>query len=221
MSASKSSEADELKSQLASAQQSLASANADRASLSERVTAAEAKANAEPAKSNEAEELRTQLAAAQQELAAAKAAAAQVATTPVPSAPTEDVAALHKQLDEAQGKLDAALRTYQLQQEEQDRLQKALANIDGERASLADRLQTANTQTSQATAQAAVNQDATVQLAATREQLRRSKMKLLVWPRKIPSCAFAPLFRRLKTTAPTHLLLRRSALRLAPTPRAA
>jgi len=172
-SASKSTEADELKSQLAAAQQALASANADRASLSERLTAAEAKANATPAKSNEAEELRTQLAAAQQELAAAKAAAAQPAAAPTPAAPTEDVAALHKQLDETQGKLDAALRTYQLQQEEQERLQKALANIDGERASLADRLQTANTQASQATAQAAVNQDATVQLAATREQLRQ------------------------------------------------
>ncbi|HEY9154622.1 MAG TPA: LysM peptidoglycan-binding domain-containing protein, partial [Opitutaceae bacterium] len=148
-------------------------ANAERTSLSEKLSAAEAKANSASSQSSEVETLRAQLASAQQELAAAKAAAAQPAPTPAPTAPTEDVAALHKQLDETQGKLEAALRTYQLQQEEQERLQKALANIDAERASLADRLQTANTQASQATAQASVNQDATAQLAATREQLRQ------------------------------------------------
>jgi nucleoid-associated protein YgaU len=65
-----------------------------------------------------------------------------------------------------------------LKDDEVDRLQKSLANIDGERAQLAERLQNANTEATDSKALAAANQEATAQLAALHEQLRQSQNQI-------------------------------------------
>ncbi len=75
---------------------------------------------------------------------------AKAATVPAPpvvaeaEVATARLANLEKSKIDADAKLDAALRTYTLNQAEIDRLQKALANIDGERATLSDKLDAAN-----------------------------------------------------------------------------
>lgn len=96
----------------------------------------------------------------------------------VATSSTDASAELRRELAETQSKLSASLRTYQLQQDEVDRLQKALANIDAERAELAERIQNSTSQTNQALAQAAVNQEAASQLAGVREQLRQMQNQL-------------------------------------------
>jgi len=138
-----------LQARLKSSEEALSAANAERAALAERVSAAESKLSS----------------------------AVSVPNAPVP-ATGEDPAGLRKELTETQGKLTAALRTYQLQQDEVDRLQKALANIDTERAQLADRVHASDTQASQAQAQAAANQEAAAQLAAVREQFRQAQNQI-------------------------------------------
>jgi nucleoid-associated protein YgaU len=75
-------------------------------------------------------------------------------------------------------KLDASLRTFQLKQEEIDRLQNALANIDNERAQLADRLNEANTRANQSASQATAGQEASAQLTGIREQLRQAQNQI-------------------------------------------
>lgn len=134
---------------LKSAEEALATSNAERAALAERLSTAEKKATA-------------------------------VASVMGAGLPTmgEDPAALRKELDETQGKLTAALRTYQLQQDELDRVQKSLVNIDAERAQLADRLHQANTQATQVQVLAMENQTAVAQLAAVREQFRQAQNQI-------------------------------------------
>lgn len=94
-------------------------------------------------------------------------------TTPEGSAPD-----LQKELSETQIKLDASLRSYQLQQNEIDRLQNALANIDNERAQLAERLKAATAEAANSASRAAANNDASAQLAGVREQLRQTQNQL-------------------------------------------
>ena len=132
----------------------------------------------------EISDLQSKLKNSEDALAAAKAAPAPVVTpeTPAPTAvattATETSPDQQKELNEAQLKLDAALRSYQLQQNEIDRLQNALANIDDERAKLAERLKTANTDTANAASKAAANDAASAQLAGVREQLRQTQNQL-------------------------------------------
>lgn len=147
--ASAASELAPLQARLKSTEEALAAAQAERADLTKRLTDAENKANAVPV----------------------------VSTVPSPSA-GEDPAELRKELTDMQSKLTAALRTYQLQQDELDRLQKALANIDGERAQLAERAQNSDLLSTQARAQATANQEAAAQLAAVREQFRQAQNQI-------------------------------------------
>ena len=126
-------------------------------------------------------DLQAKLKTSEEALVAAKAAPA--LTTPTVAASTETPASdispdIQKELYEAQIKLDASLRSYQLQQNEIERLQNALANIDNERAKLAERLQAANTEVSSASSKAAANNDAAAQLAGVREQLRQTQNQL-------------------------------------------
>ena len=65
-----------------------------------------------------------------------------------------------------------------MQQNEIDRLQNALANIDAERAKLAERLGSANVEVSNATTKAAANNEAATQLSGVREQLRQTQNQL-------------------------------------------
>ena len=82
---------------------------------------------------SETARLRGELETAKSSVSAAPAVAeAEVATA--------RLANLEKSKIDADAKLDAALRTYTLDQAKIDRLQKALANIDGERAILSDKL---------------------------------------------------------------------------------
>jgi len=118
----------------------------------------------------ETAELQEKLKATTATLAAAEAA---------PTAAQEAVPSLKKDLDETQVKLDASLRSYQIQQGEVDRLKSALANIDNERAQIAERLQTATTEAADASSRAAANNDAATQLAAVREQLRQTQNQLV------------------------------------------
>lgn len=129
-------------------------------------------------------DLQAKLTDTEQALALAKTAPA-----PTPTATTEPVATaaaatesattdLQKELNETQLKLDASLRSYQLQQAEVDRLQNALANIDNERAKLAERLQAATSEAASAASRATANNDASAQLAGVREQLRQTQNQL-------------------------------------------
>jgi len=128
-------------------------------------------------------DLQAKLKSSEDALAAAKSAPAPViapeATTPVVAATSEAASPdVQKELYEAQLKLDASLRSYQLQQNEIERLQNALANIDNERAKLAERLQAATSEVTAASNKAAANNDATAQLAGVREQLRQTQNQL-------------------------------------------
>ena len=141
-----------IKSQIQSAEESVAAARGERDALAQKVAALEQEK--------------------QQQSAVAVAA---------PSAPAEageDAAELRKQLDEAALKLTTALRSFQLKEDEVDRLQKSIVNIDAERAALADRVQEAAKQTAAAANRASANQDASSQLAALREQLRHSQNQI-------------------------------------------
>jgi chromosome segregation ATPase len=174
-------------------QKALANIDGERAQLAERLTQANTSSADNARVAAELIEVKSRLKAAEDARAAAEserdslaqklAAVPAVAPAPVPAevavaTPAPEDPELRRQLQETQMKLDAALRTYQLKDEEIDRLQKALANIDGERASLAERIQSATTEASEATARASVNNDATAQLAAVREQLRQAQNQL-------------------------------------------
>jgi chromosome segregation ATPase len=129
-------------------------------------------------------DLQSKLKSSQEELAVAKstppvtAPAAETPATAVAATTTEPSPDLQKELNEAQLKLDASLRSYQLQQNEIERLQNALANIDTERAKLAERLQTANSEAASATSKATSGEAASAQLAGVREQLRQTQNQL-------------------------------------------
>ena len=141
-----------LKSQIQSSEEAIAGARGERDALAQKVAALE-----------------------QEKQQQATVAAA------VPTAPAEageDPVELRKQLDEAALKLTTALRSYQLKEEEVDRLQKSIVNIDAERATLADRVQESAKQAAAAANRASANQDASSQLAALREQLRHSQNQI-------------------------------------------
>jgi len=133
----------------------------------------------------ELSDLQSKLKASDEALAQAKMAPAAapsttqteptVAAATTPEGTTPD---LQKELSETQMKLDASLRSYQLQQNEVDRLQNAIANIDNERAQLAERLKTATTEAANSASRASANNDASVQLAGVREQLRQTQNQL-------------------------------------------
>lgn len=153
----------ELSNRLKETESALAAANTEREALADRLAAAE----------------RASIAAAASAAAVTTVAAADVGPgSAAVAAPAEDTETLRKELADTQAKLDAALRTYQLKDDEVDRLQKSLANIDGERAQLAERLQNANTEATDSKALAAANQEATAQLAALHEQLRQSQNQI-------------------------------------------
>ncbi len=110
---------------------------------------------------------------------------AQLAIAAAPAASHADSAdaALRQQLAEATGKLDTSLRAYSLQQAELDRLQKALADLDAERAATAAKLADAGKVSDErATAGTRLQADLdairaaatrlTTELATTREQAR-------------------------------------------------
>jgi DNA repair exonuclease SbcCD ATPase subunit len=128
-------------------------------------------------------DLQAKLKSSEEALATAKSAPAPViasenptpAVAVTPEAASSDV---QKELYEAQLKLDASLRSYQLQQNEIERLQNALSNIDNERAKLAERLQAATSEVTSINNKAAANNDATAQLAGVREQLRQTQNQL-------------------------------------------
>ncbi|MDF3057937.1 MAG: hypothetical protein K0R17_2152 [Rariglobus sp.] len=135
------------------------------------------------------------------QLAAAKAAvpaapAPEVVAAPIPPAPTppaapdaeaaSKLADLEKAKAETDSKLEAALRSFTLQQAEIDRLQKSLASIDEERAATAAKLDSANQAIAEkasalTTAQASLADarktidTATAELVATRDQLRQTQ----------------------------------------------
>lgn len=126
------------------------------------------------------DELSSKLKSSEEALAAATSAAAAAPTVAATEAPpAEGQNDLRKELEETQTKLSAALRSFQLQQAEVDRLQQAIASIDAERAALEDRLKAATSDASDATARAAANNDAAAQLAALREQLRNTQNQLV------------------------------------------
>ena len=119
-------------------------------------------------------ELQSKLNDSEQALSAAKiATAAAIAATPEPAS-----VEIQKELSETKLKLDASLRSYQLQQVEVDKLQNALANIENERARTAERLQIATTEAANAASRAAANNDAAAQLVGVREQLRQTQNQL-------------------------------------------
>jgi chromosome segregation ATPase len=180
-------ELNDSKAKLTASEEALNKANTERTQLTavvptrpgveEELAATKAKLQTAESALTSAEAERTdlakRLASAAQNASAATTAG--VAATVAAATPSSDDADLRKQLDESQLKLNSALRSYQLQQEEIDRLQKSITNIDAERAGLAERVQAATTQASVANAQAAVNNDANSQLAAIREQLRQTQ----------------------------------------------
>ncbi len=163
------------------AEESLAKVTAERDAVTQQLAAAQATGNSEFARVN------TELAEAKSKLAALEEAANKANTER--AAAIEKLAALEKntatppaedpemrrQLDEATTKLNASLRSFQLQQEEIERLQKALASVDTERGEIADKLRNVSSQASTASAQAASNSEAASQLNAVREQLRQTQ----------------------------------------------
>jgi chromosome segregation ATPase/phage tail protein X len=106
---------------------------------------------------------------------------------------------LRAEVEEAQTKLEAALRTYAVQQQEIDRLQKALVNIDGERATLAEQL--ATVKAAVPVAPAATSRDlelATAKLVAAEESLARGKAERAVLSERV-----ALLEQAARTATPT------------------
>ncbi|HTJ78407.1 MAG TPA: LysM peptidoglycan-binding domain-containing protein [Rariglobus sp.] len=118
------------------------------------------------------------------QLADAKtAAAAAVTPAATPSADNTDalkasLADAQKATADTQAKLDAALRTYTLNQAEIDRLNKALANIDDERAAIADKLDAANKELATLRPQAASGAASATQAETLRTQLSDTQAKL-------------------------------------------
>jgi nucleoid-associated protein YgaU/TPR repeat protein len=131
------------------------------------------------AKEKESAELSTQLAVAKAALPVAPAADVVVAPIPtVPTPPTAEsaesadrIAELEKAKSEADTKLEAALRSFTLQQAEIDRLQKSLASIDAERSANADKLEAANTELAALRPQAASAATVSTEAETLRAQL--------------------------------------------------
>jgi nucleoid-associated protein YgaU len=131
-------------------------------------------------KEKESTELAAQLAAAKAVVPVAPAP--EVVVAPIPTVPTPPVAAeasvsadriaeLEKAKAEVDTKLEAALRSFTLQQTEIDRLQKSLASIDAERAANADKLEAANTELATLRPQAAGAAAVSNELETLRAQL--------------------------------------------------
>lgn len=125
--------------------------------------------------------------------AAATAAAAVPAPVAVPAAPevppapaavitapdtAEKLAELEKAKAETDDKLSAALRSFTLQQAEIERLQKALASIDGERASLATQLDATTTELATLRPQAAGAATVSAEASTLRAQLAAANQSL-------------------------------------------
>ncbi len=137
---------------------------------------------------HERDALTAQLAVAKASVAVPVPATA--LTVPAPVAPDAEAAVarladLQKAKAETDTKLEASLRTFTLQQAEIDRLQKALASIDEERAAAVAKLDSATTELSalrpQAATAAAVSNDADTlraQLAAANQSLAEKTVSL-------------------------------------------
>lgn len=129
--------------------------------------------------SQERDALTAQLAAATAAVPADPAPA--IVAAPIPPAPTApeaqtaETSAKLAELEQAKAdtdtKLEAALRSFTLQQGEIDRLQKALASIDEERAATATRLDSANAELKTLRPQAAAAAARAEELASLRVQL--------------------------------------------------
>ncbi len=173
---------DTLTGRLAASDEAIAKATAEQAELKTQLSAAHtetAKTSKDAeleARAKEIAELQAKLKETETELATAKEAPSR----PVVQAPESDnqSAELKKELNESLVKLDVTLRSYQLQQNEIERLQNALANIDNERAKLAERLEAASMEVSTATSKAAAGDLSINQLAGVREQLRQTQNQL-------------------------------------------
>jgi len=173
---------DALTARLAASDEAIAKVTAEQAELKTQLSAARidtakgAKDAELEARSKEIAELQAKLKETEIALATAKEAPAR----PVVQAPESDSqsADLKKELNESLVKLDVTLRSYQLQQNEIERLQNALANIDNERAKLAERLETASMEASTASTKAAAGDLSAAQLAGVREQLRQTQNQL-------------------------------------------
>lgn len=113
-------------------------------------------------------------------LAARLAAATPAADTTTP--PAADAAAKLAELAAAKAetdtKLEAALRSFTLQQAEIDHLQKSLASIDNERAELSSKLETARTEAQSLRLQAEAAGTATVEANTLRAQLIAARQTL-------------------------------------------
>lgn len=117
-----------------------------------------------------------------QQLTAAKAAVVPAAPAD-PSAPdvetlTARLATAEKTKAALEAKLDSALRTYTVNQTEIDQLQKALANIDGERAANADKLDAARKELASLRPQAEANAASAAQVVTLGNQLADTQSKL-------------------------------------------
>ncbi|MBC8041498.1 MAG: LysM peptidoglycan-binding domain-containing protein, partial [Opitutaceae bacterium] len=227
-------EAGQLRAQLASTEEKLAAAKAAAAETTKsvvlkadpRVAALESERDrlATSIKSLETERASLVLRLAEAQ-AAATAAAATPAPTPTvtfapvttPAVDTETaakLAALEKTKAETDDKLAAALRSFTLQQAEIDRLQKALASIDAERAATATQLEAATTELTtlrpQAASAASVSADAEnlrTQLAAAKQTIADQSASLATANRSLTDA------RQTVDAATTDLVATRDQLR--------
>ncbi|MBC8040308.1 MAG: LysM peptidoglycan-binding domain-containing protein [Opitutaceae bacterium] len=137
--------------------------------------------------------LETERASLLLRLAEAQAAATAAAATPAPAptvtfapvtTPAVDtetagkLAALEKTKAETDDKLAAALRSFTLQQAEIERLQKALASIDAERAATATQLEAATTELTTLRPQAATAASVSADAEILRTQLATAKQTI-------------------------------------------
>lgn len=97
-------------------------------------------------------------------------------TTGTPADPAQ-VEALNKQVADVQAKLAAALRTYTLQRAELERTQKALADIDQERAGVAERLASTTLERDAASRALSEANAAAAEANQLREQLTAARLE--------------------------------------------
>ena len=172
--------------QQAALQQANAALEAESARLGRELAVAQTAAREAAGGAAAVEDLQARLKAAEEASAAIRAERETLAqrvavleqekaapAAPVPAG--EDPVELRKQLDEASARLTATLRSFQLKEEEVDSLQKSLVATDSERAALAERIQAAEKQATDARAASVAGQEASAQLAALREQLRHAQ----------------------------------------------
>lgn len=169
----------------------LVSARKQLAELSAELTKARDEAKAREATLSQAAE-KARLTAAEREktlqgeLAAAKAAAVAASNTQTHSADAA-VKAAQQQADEAQVKLESALRSLELQQKETAKVQKALLAVEAERSSLADKLAVA--EKAAAVVPSAPTGDANVD--ALQAQLAQAQARIQVLESAAPSASTA------------------------------